>query len=147
VDTITGGNAPAYQIVTPTGWTAFGTMRQRVDRLDQPGQFLLLSRHRNRVFVAQRLFQLFLRWQLQSRRQPDPDDHLNSNTTYTLSVQVGNRTNGVWGGYHILLETTNGTVVGDWVGVYTSVAAPGTFATTARATPPGQIPRDWASRW
>jgi hypothetical protein len=65
---------------------------------------------------------------------------LNSNTTYTLSAQVGNRNIGLWGGYHIALETTNGTVVGDWTGENNNIAAPGTFATTSRSFTTGPNP-------
>jgi len=140
VDTITGGNAPAYQIVTPTGWTAIGTNPNNLIGLinaanstsypatvtgsSSPNAFFSFSSDGNaNPGVSQTLTTL-----------------LNSNTTYTLSVQVGNRNSGTWGGYHILLETTNGTVVGDWVGVYTSVAAPGTFATTAKSYTTGPNP-------
>ncbi len=65
---------------------------------------------------------------------------LNANTTYTMSVQVGNRTSGTWGGYHVALETTNGTVVGDWTGENNNIATPGTFATSSRSFTTGPNP-------
>jgi hypothetical protein len=65
---------------------------------------------------------------------------LNSNTTYTLSVKVGNRNSGIWGGYHIALETTDGTLVGDWVGENNNIAALGRFATTSRSFTTGPNP-------
>jgi hypothetical protein len=68
---------------------------------------------------------------------------LKANTSYRLSVQIGNRSNGdVWGGYHIALETESGAIVGEWEGANRNFTVPGTFGTTARrfttgANPPG----------
>ena len=140
VDTITGGNAPAYQIVTPTGWTAFGTSGTGLVGLINPPNSSAYPAAAAGYSSPNAFFSFTTDGSSNPGISQTLTTTLNSNTTYTVSVQTGNRTNGVWGGYHILLETTNGTVVGDWVGVYTSVAAPGTFATTAKSYTTGPNP-------
>ena len=140
VDTITGGNAPAYQIVTPTGWTAFGTSGTGLVGLINPPSSSAYPATTTGYSSPNAFFSFTTDGSSNPGISQTLTTTLNSNTTYTVSVQTGNRTNGAWGGYHILLETTNGTVVGDWVGVYTSVAAPGTFATTAKSYTTGPNP-------
>ena len=135
LDSLSGPTAPTNQTGTPTGWTWNGA--GSVGLLN-PNFFYAASTPG--VSIPNALFTV----------SPNGLDNpcvsqilprtLDSNTTYSLSVQVGNRISGPWGGYHIALETTNGTVVGDWVGENNNIAVPGTFATSSRSFTTGPNP-------
>jgi fibronectin type 3 domain-containing protein len=145
IDTITGANAPGYQIVTPTGWTVSGTNSSSYIGLINPLSLGVYT-STNGYSVPNALESFSGDGVANPTVSQVLSSTLQANTTYTVSVQVGNRTSGTWGGYHILLETTNGTLVGDWVGVINyaapvgNVAATGTFATTARSFTTGSNP-------
>jgi len=135
VDTISGSNAPTNQTATPTGWT-----------WNSAGIVGLLNPNYSysspipNVLPAGAVFTASPDGIVNPSISQILPTTLNSNTTYTLSAQVGNRNIGLWGGYHIALETTNGTVVGDWTGENNNIAAPGTFATTSRSFTTGPNP-------
>jgi hypothetical protein len=133
LDALSGPAAPTNQTVTPTGWTGTGTVG-----LLNPDFFYLSPTPG--VSPPNTLFTFSPDGVANPSVSQMLTTTLNSNTTYTLSVQVGNRSRGTWGGYHIALETTNGTVVGDWVGENNNLAAPGTFATSARSFTTGPNP-------
>jgi hypothetical protein len=134
-DTISGPNAPTNQTATPTGWTWNGS--GTVGLLNPNYSY---SSPIPNVLPAGAVFTASPDGIVNPGISQILPTTLNSNTTYTLSAQVGNRNSGVWGGYHIALETTNGTVVGDWTGENNNIAAPGTFATTSRSFTTGPNP-------
>ena len=138
-DTITGASAPGYEIVNPTGWIVGGTNSSSYVGLINPAALGSYTAS-NGYSGTNALFTFSGDGVANPTVSQILTNTLQANTTYTVSVQTGNRSSGSWGGYNILLETTNGTLVGDWVGVYNNVAAPGTFATTARSFTTGTNP-------
>jgi hypothetical protein len=138
VDTIIA-NSGQYQVMTPTGWTAIGTNANNVVGLINPilGQGYTST---NGYSTPNALYCYSSDGALNPGVSQILTTTLNSNTSYTVSVQVGTRTNGTWGGYSVLLETTNGTVVGQWVTAYTCPAPVGTFATDAKTFTTGPNP-------
>jgi hypothetical protein len=135
VDTISGPNAPTNQTATPTGWT---WNRSGTVGLLNPNYSY--SSPMPNVLPAGAVFTTSPDGIVNPVISQILSTTLKSNSTYTLSAQVGNRNSDLWGGYHIALETTNGTVVGDWTGENNNIAAPGTFAMTSRSFTTGPNP-------
>jgi hypothetical protein len=135
LDALSGRTAPTNQTLTPTGWASNGAGMVGLLNPD----FFYLSPTPG-VSPPNALFTFSPDGVANPSVSQMLTTTLNSNTTYTLSVQVGNRSRGTWGGYHIALETTNGTVVGDWVGENNNLAVPGTFATSSRSFTTGPNP-------
>ena len=136
---IAGSNAPSYQIVTPTGWTVSGTNSSSYIGLINPTYNGTYS-FTNGYSVPNALVSFSGDGIANPTVNQVLPTTLQANTTYTVSVQVGTRTTGTWGGFNILLETTNGTVVGDWVGATNNIAPSGSFATSKRSFATGPNP-------
>ena len=144
-DAIGGPNAPLYQprATAPNGWTYSGTADQGLIAPDagEPNPFY------NGTTTGYSGAKAHFSYTLTNAGVPTLSQTLSAtlqaNTTYTLSVQIGNRNNGdTWGGHHIALMTNAGVLVGEWVGANNDLTPDGTFGRSARkfttgANPPG----------
>ena len=143
VDPIAGPNAPLFEFrgAAPTGWVYSGEAGQGLLAPDasEPNPFY------NGFTPGYSGSKAHFSYTLSTAGVPTLSQNLSAtlqaNTTYGLSVQIGNRSNSDnWGGYHIALKTTSGTLVGEWVGANNNLAPFGQFARTARKFTTGNNP-------
>ncbi|MEK7952548.1 sialate O-acetylesterase [Luteolibacter soli] len=144
-DAIAGANAPVFEVRTtaPTGWVYSGTPGQGVIAPDagEPNAFY------NGLTTGYAGSKAHFNVTQGTSGVPTVSQILTStlqaNTTYTLSLALGNRSNGdAWGGHHVALKTTSGVVVGEWTGGNTELTPDNTFGRSSRkfttgANPPG----------
>ena len=138
-DAIQGANAPTFENRTtaPTGWTYAGGGTKGLLAPGSSGgsSFYSTTSGINGAKVHYAVGGATIQQTLSTTLQ--------SNTIYTLTAAVGNRSGNAvsgWGGFHINVSTTSGKLVGDWTGFNGHIVPAGQFGDSKRTLTSGPNP-------